>query len=149
MAEAVISRSVAQRKVFRKQNYVHLLKNYRKSVFYQIDLRHATKEIDANSLATISQPSVLETPLLSMHDNMFRSLVLHDKKYENESFSILREVLLNPIKGRKVLPSCSVYSDQIVWSRSPIRIDLAGGWTDTPPYSLLNGGDVVTVCFRT
>ena len=148
LAEAVISRSVAQRKIFRKQNYVHLLKNYRKSVFYQIDLRHATKEIDANLLATILQPSVQETPLLSMHDNMFRSLVLNDKKYENESFVILREVLLNPIKSRKVLPSCSVYSDQIVWSRSPVRIDLAGGWTDTPPYSLLNGGDVVTVALE-
>ena len=27
--------------------------------------------------------------------------------------------------------------------QSPVRVDLAGGWTDTPPYCLLNGGAVV------
>ena len=37
----------------------------------------------------------------------------------------------------------SVYPDQIVWARSPVRIDIAGGWTDTPPYSLMEGGCVV------
>ena len=38
---------------------------------------------------------------------------------------------------RKSSPYLNVYSDQIVWGRSPVRIDVAGGWTDTPPYSLL------------
>jgi galactokinase/mevalonate kinase-like predicted kinase len=35
--------------------------------------------------------------------------------------------------------------DQIVWARSPVRLDLAGGWTDTPPYTLRYGGQVVNV----
>jgi galactokinase/mevalonate kinase-like predicted kinase len=35
--------------------------------------------------------------------------------------------------------------DQIVWARSPVRLDLAGGWTDTPPYTLRYGGRVVNV----
>ncbi|MBO4485873.1 MAG: bifunctional fucokinase/L-fucose-1-P-guanylyltransferase, partial [Prevotella sp.] len=35
--------------------------------------------------------------------------------------------------------------DQIIWARSPVRIDLAGGWTDTPPYSLMEGGCVVNI----
>ncbi len=35
--------------------------------------------------------------------------------------------------------------DQIVWARSPVRLDLAGGWSDTPPYTLRNGGKVVNV----
>ncbi|MDY0288983.1 MAG: bifunctional fucokinase/fucose-1-phosphate guanylyltransferase [Sphaerochaeta sp.] len=137
-----------QRKEFRKLNYVHLGKNHLKSVFYQIDLRHAAKELDASLLQDISKPSVLEVPMLAMHDRMLRSVVLHDEPLEKEAFSILREGILNPVKQRKVLPSCSVYQDQIVWSRSPVRIDLAGGWTDTPPYSLLNGGDVVTVALE-
>jgi galactokinase/mevalonate kinase-like predicted kinase len=38
-----------------------------------------------------------------------------------------------------------VKHDQIVWARAPIRIDLAGGWTDTPPYTLREGGEVVNV----
>ena len=39
-------------------------------------------------------------------------------------------------------------SDQIVWGRSPVRIDLAGGWTDTPPYSLYAGGAVVNIAIE-
>jgi len=35
--------------------------------------------------------------------------------------------------------------DQIVWARAPVRLDLAGGWTDTPPYTLREGGRVVNL----
>ena len=45
-------------------------------------------------------------------------------------------------------PHLSVYADQIVWSRCPVRIDLAGGWTDTPPYSLMEGGNVVNIAIE-
>jgi galactokinase/mevalonate kinase-like predicted kinase len=38
-----------------------------------------------------------------------------------------------------------VKHDQIVWARAPVRIDIAGGWTDTPPYTLREGGEVVNV----
>ena len=41
-----------------------------------------------------------------------------------------------------------MYRDQIVWARSPVRIDLAGGWTDTPPYCLYAGGNVVNVAIE-
>jgi galactokinase/mevalonate kinase-like predicted kinase len=40
---------------------------------------------------------------------------------------------------------CAVKQDQIVWARSPVRFDLAGGWTDTPPYTNRYGGCVVNV----
>jgi galactokinase/mevalonate kinase-like predicted kinase len=39
----------------------------------------------------------------------------------------------------------SVKLDQIVWARSPVRLDIAGGWTDTPPFTLREGGEVVNV----
>ena len=45
-------------------------------------------------------------------------------------------------------PRLSVFPDQIVWSRSPVRIDLAGGWTDTPPYCLMEGGSVVNIAIE-
>lgn len=32
--------------------------------------------------------------------------------------------------------------------RSPVRIDMAGGWTDTPPYSLFAGGSVVNIAIE-
>lgn len=39
----------------------------------------------------------------------------------------------------------SVKQDQIVWARSPARFDIAGGWTDTPPYTNRYGGAVVNL----
>lgn len=39
----------------------------------------------------------------------------------------------------------SVKPDQIVWARSPVRLDLAGGWTDTPPFTLREGGEIVNL----
>lgn len=35
--------------------------------------------------------------------------------------------------------------DQIVWARSPARLDIAGGWTDTPPFTNRYGGAVVNL----
>ena len=49
---------------------------------------------------------------------------------------------------RKAVHHLNVYSDQIVWGRSPVRIDVAGGWTDTPPYSLFAGGNVVNLAIE-
>ena len=40
-------------------------------------------------------------------------------------------------------PSSALRSDEIVWGRAPARLDLGGGWTDTPPYSLEQGGCVI------
>ncbi len=40
---------------------------------------------------------------------------------------------------------CAVKLDQIVWARSSVRLDLAGGWTDTPPYTNRYGGAVLNV----
>ena len=40
-------------------------------------------------------------------------------------------------------PKNSLRSDEIIWSRAPARLDLGGGWTDTPPYTLERGGCVI------
>jgi fucokinase len=39
-------------------------------------------------------------------------------------------------------PHSILRSDEIVWARAPARLDMGGGWTDTPPYSLEWGGCV-------
>ena len=66
------------------------------------------------------------------------------------AFELLREALLQPGSQTRgaAMPRLSVYSDQIVWSRSPVRIDIAGGWTDTPPYCLMEGGAVVNIAIE-
>ena len=40
-------------------------------------------------------------------------------------------------------PANALRSDEIVWGRAPARLDIGGGWTDTPPYALENGGCVI------
>ena len=40
-------------------------------------------------------------------------------------------------------PTNALRPDEIVWGRAPARLDLGGGWTDTPPYALERGGCVI------
>lgn len=44
---------------------------------------------------------------------------------------------------RSERPTAALRSDEIVWGRAPARLDLSGGWTDTPPFSLEFGGCVL------
>ena len=58
---------------------------------------------------------------------------------------LLRDLMLDDDGLRRERPHRNVLDDQIVWGRSPARFDLAGGWSDTPPYCLEHGGRVVNV----
>ena len=101
-------------------------------------------------------PELLPEDALQMsriHNRMLRAriLKLDGKDYrpeEQAAFDLLRDGLLDGISNRKSTPKLDVYSDQIVWGRSPVRIDMAGGWTDTPPYSLYSGGNVVNLAIE-
>ncbi|MDZ4199347.1 MAG: bifunctional fucokinase/L-fucose-1-P-guanylyltransferase, partial [Kiritimatiellia bacterium] len=66
-------------------------------------------------------------------------------RLEQEAFGILRDCVVHEVERRPVTPRSTLLSDQIAWGRCPIRLDLAGGWTDTPPYCLEFGGRVVNV----
>lgn len=150
---ANLRRLFAQRDVFRRKNWPLLAANHEKSVFYQLDLADAAIEF---SEAGMTLPAVLPTdvPLMKqVHDRMFRARVLQlsGKEYQGEqqqAFSLLRGGLIGSIISEKQQPHLNVYRDQIVWGRSPVRIDLAGGWTDTPPYCMYAGGNVVNVAIE-
>lgn len=45
-------------------------------------------------------------------------------------------------------PRLTVCEDQMVCAQAPVRIDIAGGWTDTPPYCLMEGGHVVNLAIE-
>ncbi|MCR5131613.1 MAG: bifunctional fucokinase/L-fucose-1-P-guanylyltransferase [Prevotella sp.] len=156
-AVANLRRLTDQRREFRLRNWPALAANYSHSVFYQIDLEDAAREFAEGRLPMPEPLPETEPLLIRMHDAMFRD-ELRSKNPEmaaaNENdgtaFTLLREALLSPLgKEASVYgknapkPHLSVYPDQIVWARSPVRIDIAGGWTDTPPYSLMEGGNVL------
>lgn len=151
---ANLRRLFAQRERFRKKNWPLLAANHDKSIFYQLDLADAASEFVAGGIAL---PARLpeDAPLMKrIHDHMFRARVMQlsgDGRSDGEqqqAFSLLREGLVGTIAGEKQSPCLNVYPDQIVWGRSPVRIDLAGGWTDTPPYCLYAGGNVVNVAIE-
>ena len=82
---------------------------------------------------------------------MWRAALVRDTtaccgaQLEQEAFGVLRHLIVGEMEHKPVRPRRNVLEDQIVWGRSPIRLDLAGGWTDTPPYCIENGGQVVNL----
>ena len=141
---ANLRRLFAQRRNFRRQNWTALAKNWQHSVFYQLDLDDAAREFNRLQLP-LPAPVSADAPLMTrIHDAMFRGDA-------SGAFSLLRDGILSSLSSRlspQSAPRLSVYTDQIVWGRSPVRIDLAGGWTDTPPYCLMEGGAVVNIAIE-
>lgn len=138
MQHANLSRLTAQREAYRKSNLTALAKNWRRSIFYQTDLA-TMRSLYAAADLPLPEPVGDDAPLMTrIHDAVLRGDDAH-------AFSLLREGLLAPARAERQRPQRTTYDDQIVWGRSPVRIDLAGGWTDTPPYCLYSGGAVVNV----
>lgn len=154
-AEANLIRLTQLRSTFRTENWRMLARNYEHSVFYQVDLEDAAQAFATHHLQE-PLPITENAPLfIRIHDSMFRSELARLKgqteaadTYGQQAFALLREGLTDQILQDKQSPHMSVYSDQIVWGRSPVRIDIAGGWTDTPPYCLMEGGNVVNLAIE-
>mgnify|MGYP001192943410 FL=1 len=152
-AYANLHRLAAQRDSFRVMNWPVLARNYERSVFYQLNLDDAAHEFAIHHLE-LPDALPLSAPLMTrISDNMFRARVQQFSgktytEYERRAFGLMREGLTAAALAKKQQPHLSVYSDQIVWGRSPVRIDLAGGWTDTPPYCLNEGGNVVNIAIE-
>lgn len=150
---ASLPRLVAQRKEFRDINRRAMAENHLHSVFYQLDL---DAEASAFAGGNIAMPSELDesAPLLKrMSDHMWRGEVKRRKgepfgDTEDKAFALLRGGLIDTVGTSLNSPRRAVCSDQIVWSRSPVRIDIAGGWTDTPPFCLAEGGNVINIAIE-
>ncbi len=131
-----------------------LANQYANNMFFQLDLLHVSQLWREAGLPVRDLPDMRkpDSALQRMHGLMLTSQVAvasHDKASSETSeaaaFTTLRDEVLQPILGDKQSPVCQLLEDQIVWGRSPARLDLAGGWTDTPPYCLEHGGTVLNV----
>ncbi len=148
-AEADLSRLVKQREQYRHKNLKMLAVNHKKSVFYQANLKHIAKEFVKGNIELPPELPESEAATIRFRDKMFRSEVMKAKsgdgeREEKSAFSILRKNIVSSIEYDSI-PKLNVFSDQIVWGRSPARLDLAGGWSDTPPYCIQNGGSVLNM----
>ena len=160
MCKANIFRLYSQRNSFFTKILPVLKRNYEKSVFYQVDLLEVAQVYAENGISLPELQNFDNDPFIEMRNRMFRAKVVsfkgqseaagsnpvfHPTEMENAAFSVLQKSLIDITEQDKVLPETSVQDDQIIWGRSPIRIDIAGGWTDTPPFCILEGGSVVNM----
>lgn len=152
LEQANMRRVYEQRTRLRNASLVPLLKNFRWSVFFRLDLESAARSFAATGL-TLPELNFdgHDEPLAPVHDQMFRSAVLRHRRQEGwencqaAAFAKLRDLVVREAQLSPARPTCNVLEDQIIWARSPVRFDLAGGWTDTPPYCLEFGGSVLNV----
>lgn len=147
-----LARLYAQRVRFRNACLPAMFKNFRSSVFFRLDLEATARAFAVEQLKT---PELF----LNAHDHaldrvraqIFRSALLRNQgdpewqRFEGDAFSLLRQAIIHEASLAPCSPMCNVKEDQIIWARSPVRLDLAGGWTDTPPYCLEHGGKVLNV----
>lgn len=124
--------------------------NYTNSVFYQLDLEKLATEYAGQQMELPKVLPIKNTDWLPIHVHMFRASVQRKKgnewqTEEKKAFDYLRDSVLDHFHHHLVDPKIHLLPDQIAWGRSPARLDLAGGWTDTPPYCFLYGGKVVNM----
>ncbi|MDD2245812.1 MAG: bifunctional fucokinase/fucose-1-phosphate guanylyltransferase [Proteiniphilum sp.] len=155
MERASLLRLYEQREKFRRKNYVMLERNFEKSIFYQLDLSDVAKDYSFMGLPPPETLSPMADEMQQIHNRMLRSRIFSLQgdaakadTEEQEAFKLLRNAMAEAVENMKRTPRLSALPDQIVWGRSPVRIDLAGGWTDTPPFSLYSGGNVVNAAIE-
>lgn len=150
--QANLHRLCLQRQQFRAKNWQTLAKNHEHSVFYQLDLDDAAREFRQYHIPAPTPIGNNEPLMRRISDAMFQSAIATNDALkatmERKAFALLREGLTDTLANSRVAPHKVAYDDQIVWGRSPVRIDIAGGWTDTPPYCLMEGGNVINLAIE-
>ena len=148
-ARAAAGEILKQREIFRKGNLEALARNHERSIFYRLDLKKAAACFLESRLELPPALSGNEELLKGISDSMFRSLIAgtdkEKERYERQAFTLLRQGLMATMSENGTEPHRHILDDQILWGRSPVRLDLAGGWTDTPPNCIINGGKVVNL----
>ncbi|MCC6819271.1 MAG: bifunctional fucokinase/L-fucose-1-P-guanylyltransferase [Verrucomicrobia subdivision 3 bacterium] len=147
-----IRRIYDQRTRLRNASIAPLMKNFRRSIFFRLDLESTARSFARTELPL---PELAfddhDEPLAVVHDQMFRSASLRHRQrpdwaqHEANAFAQLRDLIVREAQLSPAHPRRNVLDDQIIWARSPVRLDLAGGWTDTPPYCIEFGGRVLNV----
>ncbi len=148
-ADLALLESTRRRRL--RQSIARMMERRGTSVFLNMDLE-ATAAILAESGEPLPDPSGADDPPAQrMASSMFRAEHLRLLgcsdwcDWSEDAFRALRDLIVRDEAFGGLEPRFVTLPDQIVWGRSPLRLDFAGGWSDTPPYCLLHGGRVLNV----
>jgi len=73
----------------------------------------------------------------------FFGVAIESEELINRCFKEIKDAIVNDaLKGIKFNEKCKIVKDKHKVTQ-PLRVNFAGGWTDTPPYCLENGGIVL------
>ncbi|MCM2371917.1 bifunctional fucokinase/fucose-1-phosphate guanylyltransferase [Aporhodopirellula aestuarii] len=126
----------------------------RRSIFFKLDLANVAKDFAESNEPLPEASEAGNDVMLAVHDRMFRSEVMRCRNHngwqaeERAALRLLEESIVSTYHRNPVVPQNQLANDQIVWARSPARVDFAGGWTDTPPYCIQQGGCVVNIALN-
>ncbi|MBD3385494.1 hypothetical protein GF407_11285, partial [candidate division KSB1 bacterium] len=76
---------------------------------------------------------------------------LHEQEWQDKAFANIGDAVergLEKFDTSIVDPHLAIRSDEVVWICLPARLDFAGGWSDTPPYCLQQGGSVLNAAVK-
>ncbi len=151
LSQVNVARLLQQRSSLREAGLVPLLKSSRPRVFFELDLDSTARMYAATHEALPELTCGQDDRMGLVHEHMFRSALSRYRGgsdwplFEAQAFGELRDLVAREAQLTPVVPRRAILEDQIIWARSPVRFDLAGGWTDTPPYCLEHGGTVLNV----
>ncbi|MBD3415202.1 MAG: hypothetical protein GF421_12340 [Candidatus Aminicenantes bacterium] len=80
---------------------------------------------------------------LGIDSSSFQDAETWCRRLKESAFENLSQTIVWSQRKAQDHPQSAVRSDAIIWGRAPARLDLGGGWTDTPPYALEKGGCVI------
>ena len=70
------------------------------------------------------------------------------QRAKETAFTQINQTILRSAMHEVEPPRNALRRDETVWGRAPARIELGGGWTDTPPYTLEFGGEVINTAIN-
>ncbi len=66
-----------------------------------------------------------------------------DDSYGRLAFARIAQAVARQVELPEKPRPAAILHDQVVWATTPVRLDFAGGWSDTPPICTALGGTVV------
>jgi galactokinase/mevalonate kinase-like predicted kinase len=124
----------------------------RESVFSADDLAFTLKHTPDPAACAVSIRTLAESYKTPGMDSFVYCRIMHslgtatgDHDLCESAFRQLNSAILASSMSSAKLPRNALRSGETIWGRAPARIELGGGWTDTPPYTLEYGGDVINV----